>query len=954
MNAENRLSRAVLVALTACLLAAPAGWSQPASLVADLGVGPDQAEGSSPRQLTAVRGGTVIFTADVPTSGSEVWRTDGTETGTRMLVDFDPGAGSSYPEILGLVGPARDVALWTASRAGDADEIWRTDGTEDGTFPLTDGGEPVTVDRLADINAGDGRFLPLDRAFVSGSMIFQGCGASQGCGLWRTDGTQEGTVLIQKLSRIGGPIVQAGSKIFFVSTATGKPMLWETQGTAATTSLLRIFSHPVRGLTAAGSKVFFTAPTSNGEELWVSDGTKGGTRSVTRMNPRAPFTPNADTAPALHGENGWVDFVADDGVHGWEIWRSNGTTDGTVRITNLVNRQPFEFATIASELLEVRGRVLFQVRNGGSTGGWSLWTTNGDPASTMRLLSCLGGCQTDHPGRGLLAVIAGRALFRAGDAASGTEVWSTDGTPSGTRRLGDFCPGPCSSQIAMTGSFRGLQVFVAVPDNHNPAQIWLTDGSVAGTQAITRFGPGTSAGAALPLDVGDSTYLSVIDADGEEPWVVIGNSERQIADLAADAPSSYPSGLTPQGDRLLFQPYLSAGTELWQTSGPGDTSRLVAPLLSPGIFCFLKCTQDIVSAGSWTTFLHNGNQTGTQVWGTDGTTGGTRQLTNLAPPARVEPDLAALGNGTVLFFVQRSGTRELWRSDGTPAGTQAVAALPGPTGPAVAGFTALGVEAWFATPESDGSTAVWRSNGTPEGTVRVLTLPDKLALQDIHFVRAGGRVFFASRQTSGLQLTHLWASDGTAAGTSPLTAEDAHLIIGEIRDLGNAAVFLALDQDAQTDNLWISDGTPAGTRRVRVFPLQDGSRFAPMRPHSLTPFDGRLFFAAWDPEHGFEPWSTDGTEAGTVLVKDIHPAGSSYPEGFTIAGDRLFFSAADSAHGVELWQTDGTEAGTEMVQDIAPGLLSAYPSQLTVVNGRLYFAADDGTTGLELWFLPLP
>jgi ELWxxDGT repeat protein len=272
----------------------------------------------------------------------------------------------------------------------------------------------------------------------------------------------------------------------------------------------------------------------------------------------------------------------------------------------------------------------------------------------------------------------------------------------------------------------------------------------------------------------------------------------------------------------------------------------------------------------------------------------------------------------------------------------------------VAGFTALGVEAWFATPESDGSTAVWRSNGTPEGTVRVLTLPDKLALQDIHFVRAGGRVFFASRQTSGLQLTHLWASDGTAAGTSPLTAEDAHLIIGEIRDLGNAAVFLALDQDAQTDNLWISDGTPAGTRRVRVFPLQDGSRFAPMRPHSLTPFDGRLFFAAWDPEHGFEPWSTDGTEAGTVLVKDIHPAGSSYPEGFTIAGDRLFFSAADSAHGVELWQTDGTEAGTEMVQDIAPGLLSAYPSQFAVVNGRLYFAADDGTTGLELWSLPLP
>lgn len=100
-------------------------------------------------------------------------------------------------------------------------------------------------------------------------------------------------------------------------------------------------------------------------------------------------------------------------------------------------------------------------------------------------------------------------------------------------------------------------------------------------------------------------------------------------------------------------------------------------------------------------------------------------------------------------------------------------------------------------------------------------------------------------------------------------------------------------------------------------------------------------------------WLTDGTEAGTQLVKDIYPgANYSSPTEIThLAGTTVMFRATnDNAVGAELWVSDGTEAGTLLVADLNDTPNGEfYPEGFTTVNGRLFFTGEDPTLGGELW-----
>ncbi len=85
-------------------------------------------------------------------------------------------------------------------------------------------------------------------------------------------------------------------------------------------------------------------------------------------------------------------------------------------------------------------------------------------------------------------------------------------------------------------------------------------------------------------------------------------------------------------------------------------------------------------------------------------------------------------------------------------------------------------------------------------------------------------------------------------------------------------------------------------------------------PRSLTNVSGSLFFIASDPARGDELWRSDGSSAGTSLVKEIMPThiGPFTSSQLVNVSGTLFFAANDGSSGDELWKSDGTSAGTIM------------------------------------------
>lgn len=117
-------------------------------------------------------------------------------------------------------------------------------------------------------------------------------------------------------------------------------------------------------------------------------------------------------------------------------------------------------------------------------------------------------------------------------------------------------------------------------------------------------------------------------------------------------------------------------------------------------------------------------------------------------------------------------------------------------------------------------------------------------------------------------------------------------------------------------------------------------------------FGGLLYFAA-NPggTTGRELAVTDGTAAGTRIIKDINPmvGQGSDPQGFMEFNGKVYFSANDGTNGRELWVTDGTLGGTVLVKNINPGAGNSDPTRLSVVNGKIYFMAIGSGFNADLW-----
>lgn len=325
-------------------------------------------------------------------------------------------------------------------------------------------------------------------------------------------------------------------------------------------------------------------------------------------------------------------------------------------------------------------------------------------------------------------------------------------------------------------------------------------------------------------------------------------------------------------------------------------------------------------------------------------------VADLAPgPASSNVSNLTSKNGLLYFTVDspENGFRvkTLCRSDGTPAGTFG---LIGQVYEVTTGMVQMGNQLYFGMNRLGYGDELFKTDGTAAGTVLVkdidpyveehpYTTPYFASSSPRDLTVFNGQLYFAATDSPQREL---YRTDGTAAGTAKvfdLTGRGNSNINAVTAFNGSLYFTVTINNGPR----WYrSNGTLAGTKLL-------ASGFKSLS--QTTEYNGALYFVATNFANGQELWKQP-TSGAPFLVKDINPSGSSNPSQLTNANGKLYFTADDGVHGVELWQSNGTAAGTVLVRDVNPGQGSSDPVILGNLNGTLYFAAtDQGATGRELW-----
>jgi ELWxxDGT repeat protein len=856
-----KLSRHLSASLFILTLAQPA-WPQ-ARLVKDINLTTTLSFDHNLRNMLTI-GSTTFFTQFTPALGTELWKTDGTTAGTAVVKDICPGTCD------GRIGSLTNVAgtLFFSVNIGSGNnytfELWKSDGTETGT---------TRVKTLCTGNCLDNSQAPW--AVANGLLFLRNGGL-----LWRSDGTEAAT---SSLTSSSTDPVALGGRVYFGANQA----LWTSDGSPSGTGVVKTLQSSVGNLTSVGSRLFFTVSTN---ELWTTDGAEGGTLRVAVLSVTFDFRPSLGNFASLNGQ---LFFTLRNDASGRELWKSNGTESGTVMVKDIRPGSTGAFP-IGPEAVytPVRvGSVLFFPADDGSS-GIEIWKTDGTTDGTVMVKDVRPGSSSSAPQN--LTKANGQLFFTADNGSHGGELWKSDGTTAGTNMVKDILAGVSSSAPAALAEGGGGLLFGA-SDGMTGRHLWKSDGTDGGTAVLFNEGSEALPASSDPvrgLTIGPTTYFTANDGVlGAELWKTDGTSAGTVLvkDIRIGADGSSPRSMVSHEGVLYFAADDGVnGLELWRSDGSAAGTFMVRNIAPQGSGSF---PSQFASYGRDLVF-----RTSTGLWKTDGTEPGTG-LVKACTVGNSEAPALAVAQGMVFFACGN----ELWKTDGIASGTLSIKDLcSGSCSGVESVLSVRGVI--FATANNFGSSTVWKSDGTPAGTVKIADFPLRNSVTNMTDVN--GTLFFARN-------------------TSPAY------------------------------ELWKSDGTQPGTVRVKqltsAIPTQLG-----VAVQSLTSVNGTLFFVLDDGTRWLELWKSDGTEAGTVLVKDIFPGGgASYPQALTVVQDLLYFSATDGASGRELWRTDGTNAGTVQVQDVCPGACGDVGMIVKTPLGLLFSQRTRTEGDRELWLLPL-
>ncbi len=924
-----------------------------ATFVLDIRPGTSSAINSSSQVVAFGGPNSILFEANNGTNGEELWITDGTALGTTMVKDINVGgSGSSIFDFTPFAGK-----IFFSARDISGTELWATDGTNAGTVQIKD---INTTSAFASSN-------PREFALLNGKLYFSADDGVFRRELWESDGTNAGTVRITDLNLAGnslentqhdGPKAVNGMLYFTATDGSSGKELWQSNGTAVGTTMVADLvagtgSSDGSLLTPVGTKLYYRANNDLGVGTLV-----GAEMHVLET---AVITPTPmllkDIRPGTSGSfpsnltpdpfTGLVYFTANDGSTGTELYVTDGSVLGTNQVKDI---RPGSSSSSVSSIKPLLGNMLFRANQGA---GNELWITDGTPAGTniLKIINTTPATTNGSVVGNLFPVGLTKIVFTADDGATGTELFETDGTVTGTFFNQNFRPEipglTKSSNPRNITEFKGKHYFQAT-DGFHGTEIWVSDGTAFGTLLLK--------------DV--NTTPSIVQ-------------------------NSSPANFFVVDDKLFFTADNGInGTELWVTAGTAGGTVLVKDQALTSTFNVGSSTRHKIAYDGKMIFQARDGIIGNELWVSDGTAAGSFLIKDLRVGASFDggnPGNFIQFNGKVWFTARdndANGNYELWKTDGTIAGTaqafdfnSSAVGAQGVSSRTESIMVVLGDHLYFIGDSGDGviGWALYRTDGTLAGTTLVKDLdPSTTNSVSAHELQVLGNKFYFQARVGALGFEP-YVSDGTPAGTG---------LLGDLRagssssspvefswmEVGGVTMFKAnsgLGTEWHTTDgvigwaLYRTDGTLAGTTLVKdLRPTDVGQAFI----HELQVVGNKFYFQARydnDINFGFEPFVSDGTPAGTGQLGDLR-AGTSSSSPFEFSwrehnGVTMF--VCNSGAGNEWHTTDGIPGGTTtQLIDInvggsfTSGVISSTTANLLNVGSRhTYFQGDDGTNGRELW-----
>lgn len=658
------------------------------------------------------------------------------------------------------------------------------------------------------------------------------------------------------------------------------------------------------------------------DEIWLTDGTSAGTERLIDLSPPGDFSAVLSTITF----GGSLYFgVRGDAATG--LWKSDGTTGGTAifEAIPIANGHELRYFTIYNS------KLYFMLQSANNT--FELWETDGTSPGTSSIYSFV---QTNPDDAVIWGELQGKLLITASTTGAGHEMWLSDGTAPGTTQILDLNAGAGDGVPVNRGFLDGATFYFAGDEGTNGVELWKSDGTGVGTTLIKNI---NLAGDATPAyffrSQSGRIFFSADDGSAFELWQTDGTGPGtiEVGDYSAVNSGYFWIG-GQVGDHIIaafthidkgYEPRIISDTDL--SDFFIDLSSYPKDLIIVQSDEDLVFTADSIGDPSVDFFHSNGSVAASA-------------LPNTFPDC----DFGRAFTGDGYLYCAAAGVDELRRVN--PLLNQISDVKTGFTGQYISevskkvdgqdfvlGFTI--VPNTFYIYDTDETVPASGNLGSGDFFIS-FPVPE--------YLEASSEGLYVRYLNDATQHTSLgyWSAN-TFTPLKTIGSYNSLNAYPETAMAGDKIVFSNYVDATDGIDLWASDGTVPGTIKIG-----DTNAGATDNIRFLTSFGSVALFSALGPS-GQELYVTDGTLAGTKILKDISDSGSSFPRDLTAAKTKVYFTAYTEEFGYELYVSDGTASETVMVADLTQGPASSFFSTFTTIDDDVVFIKQENHEASSVW-----